>query len=85
MHSTTPHLGQGAGLAIEDALVLADELTKASSPEEAFKNYRDRRFERCDYIVKSSLGICLGQLGKGPLIDNSQATADSIAVVAKPI
>ena len=85
VHSTTPHLGQGAGLAIEDALVLADELTKASSPEEAFKNYRDRRFERCDYIVKSSLGICLGQLGKGPLIDNSQATADSIAVVAKPI
>ncbi|MDB9969557.1 FAD-dependent oxidoreductase [Porticoccaceae bacterium] len=85
VHSTTPHLGQGAGLAIEDALVLADELTKASTPEEAFKNYRDRRFERCDYIVKSSLGICLGQLGKGPLIDNSQATADSIAVVAKPI
>lgn len=85
VHSTTPHLGQGAGLAIEDALVLADELTQASTPEEAFKNYRDRRFERCDYIVKSSLAICMGQLGKGPLVDNSEATAKSIAVVAKPI
>ncbi|MEP3655531.1 MAG: FAD-dependent oxidoreductase [Litorimonas sp.] len=85
VHSTTPHLGQGAGLAIEDALVLADELTKAATPIEAFKNYRDRRFERCDYIVKSSLAICLGQLGKGPLVDNGKATADSIAVVSKPI
>lgn len=85
VHSTTPHLGQGAGLAIEDALVLADELTKASTPAEAFKKYRDRRFERCDYIVKKSLSICMGQLGKGPLVDNSEATAESIAVVAKPI
>jgi len=85
VHSTTPHLGQGAGLAIEDALVLADELSKASSPTEAFKRYRDRRFERCNYIVKKSLAICMGQLGKGPLVDNSEATAESIGVVAKPI
>ncbi len=85
VHSTTPHLGQGAGLAIEDAIVLADELSKASTPSEAFKNYRDRRFERCDYVVKKSLAICMGQLGKGPLIDNSEATAESIGVVAKPI
>jgi len=85
VHATTPHLGQGAGLAIEDALVLADELTKASNPIEAFKSYRDRRFERCDYIVKKSLAICYGQLGKGPLVDNSEATAESIGVVAKPI
>jgi 2-polyprenyl-6-methoxyphenol hydroxylase-like FAD-dependent oxidoreductase len=85
VHSTTPHLGQGAGLAIEDAIVLADELGKSESPNEAFKNYRDRRFERCDYIVKNSLAICNGQLGKGPLVDNSEATAKSIAVVSKPI
>lgn len=85
VHATTPHLGQGAGLAIEDALVLADELPKASTPVEAFEKYRDRRFERCDYIVKSSLAICMGQLGKGPLVDNSKATAESVAVVAQPI
>jgi len=85
VHATTPHLGQGAGLAIEDALVLADELTKASNPVEAFKSYRDRRFERCDYIVKKSLAICYGQLGKGPLVDNSEATAESIGLVGKPI
>ena len=85
VHSTTPHLGQGAGLAIEDAIVLADELTKASKPEQAFENYRNRRFERCDYIVKASLEICLGQLGKGPLVDVGEATAKASAVVSKPI
>jgi len=85
VHATTPHLGQGAGLAIEDALVLADELTKAKMPTEALQKYRDRRFERCDYIVKNSLAICNGQLGKGPLVDNSKATAESIAVVSEPI
>ncbi len=85
VHSTTPHLGQGAGLAIEDALVLADELAKAATPQEAFKQYRDRRFERCNYIVKKSLAICMGQLGKGPLVDNAQATGESIGVVSQPI
>ena len=85
IHGTTPHLGQGAGLAIEDSLVIADELSKAATPEEAFAKYRDRRFERCDYIVKNSLAICKGQLGEGPLIDNSKASAEAIGVVSQPI
>ncbi len=85
VHGTTPHLGQGAGLAIEDSLVIADELSKAETPEEAFEKYRARRFERCDYIVKNSLAICKGQLGEGPLIDNSKASGEAIAVVSQPI
>lgn len=85
VHATTPHLGQGAGLAIEDALVIADELSKGSDVETAFKAYRDRRFKRCDYVVKSSLAICMGQLGKGPLVDNHKATAEMFQVVAEPI
>lgn len=85
VHGTTPHLGQGAGLAIEDSLVIADELSKASTPEGAFQNYRTRRFDRCDYIVKNSLAICKGQLGEGPPVDTGQATAEAIAVVSEPI
>ena len=85
VHATTPHLGQGAGLAIEDAIVIADELAKTDDVEAAFKAYRNRRFERCAYVVDSSLAICMGQLGKGPLIDNSKATAEMFEVVAKPI
>ncbi len=85
VHATTPHLGQGAGLAIEDALVIAEELSKASTVEEAFAAYRARRFERCEYVVKRSLEICKGQLGEGPLIDNSKATAEMFGVISQPI
>ncbi len=85
VHTTTPHLGQGAGLAIEDGLVLAEELARCDDIEAAFSAYRDRRFERCAYIVRASLAICMGQLGKGPLIDNARATAEMFAVTAQPI
>lgn len=85
VHATTPHLGQGAGLAIEDAIVLADELAQAASPEAAFAAYRNRRFERCAYIVDTSLAICMGQIGKGPPVDNAQATAGMFRLVSEPI
>jgi len=85
VHATTPHLGQGAGLAIEDSLVLADELARQADVESAFQAYRARRFERCAYIVRASLAICMGQLGKGPPVDNAKATAEMFAVTAQPI
>lgn len=85
VHATTPHLGQGAGMAIEDGLVLADELGKADDIETALAAYRARRFERCRYIVENSLAICMGQLGKGPPVDNHKATAEMFQVVAQPI
>jgi 2-polyprenyl-6-methoxyphenol hydroxylase-like FAD-dependent oxidoreductase len=85
VHSTTPHLGQGAGMAIEDSLVLAEELSNASSPEDAFVRYRDRRFERCRFIVETSRAICYGQLGKGPVVDYAQAAQDMYRVISAPI
>lgn len=85
VHATTPHLGQGAGMAIEDAIVLAEEIERHDTPEAAFAAYRDRRFERCRYIVEESLAICRGQLGLGPLVDNAKATAAMFEVTARPI
>jgi 2-polyprenyl-6-methoxyphenol hydroxylase-like FAD-dependent oxidoreductase len=85
VHASTPHLGQGGGMAIEDSLVLAEELARGADIESALAAYRERRFERCRYIVESSLAICMGQLGHGPPIDNAQATAEMFARVAEPI
>jgi 2-polyprenyl-6-methoxyphenol hydroxylase-like FAD-dependent oxidoreductase len=85
VHATTPHLGQGAGMAVEDGIVLAEELERHDTPEAAFTAYRDRRFERCRYIVESSLAICHGQLGKGPPVDNARATAEMFERAAQPI
>lgn len=85
IHATTPHLGQGAGMAIEDAIVLAEELARAPTPEAAFQAYRARRYERCRYIVEASKAICDSQLGKGPPVEQATATRDMFHVVAEPI
>lgn len=85
IHATTPHLGQGAGMAIEDSLVLADELSRHDNLDTALTAYRDRRFDRCAYIVRESLAICHGQIGRGPPVDNAKATHAMFAIVAPPI
>lgn len=85
VHATTPHLGQGAGMAVEDAIVLAEELDREPDVATACVNYRSRRYERCSYIVNTSLSICYGQLGKVPPVDMHQATAGMFATVSQPI
>lgn len=85
VHSTTPHLGQGAGMAIEDSIVLAEELARAASPEKSFRAYRERRFERCRYIVETSRAICESQLGQRPHIDQAGAVREMFEVTAQPI
>jgi len=84
VHTTTPHLGQGAGMAIEDALVLADEIIRHGEPQAAFQAYRARRYERCRYIVEASLAICEAQLAGRP-VDQSAANRQMFEVVSKPI
>ncbi|MFC3579167.1 FAD-dependent oxidoreductase [Sphingomonas hylomeconis] len=85
IHATTPHLGQGAGMAIEDSIVLAEELSRHDTPDAAFTAYRERRYDRCAYIVQSSLAICRGQLGLSEPVDNAVATREMFAAVSQPI
>ena len=85
VHATTPHLGQGAGMAIEDSIVLAEEIAAREDLESAFNAYRNRRFDRCKYIVEASRAISYGQTGQGPLIDQPTATKDMFAVISAPI
>ncbi len=85
VHATTPHLGQGAGMAIEDAVVLADELASAEDPPAAFRAYQARRRERCAFICELSRAICNAQLGKGPPVDYAGLNRDMFELMAKPV
>lgn len=85
VHATTPHLGQGAGLAIEDSLVLAEEVTTRASLAEAFVAYRERRYERCKFIVESSISVGEYQLGKRDALDYSALARRMFEVTAAPI
>lgn len=85
VHATTPHLGQGAGMAIEDAIVLAEEIDRADTATDAFTTYQSRRHDRCKYIVNASLAICRGQLGLAPAPDQATASMEMFQETAKPI
>lgn len=65
VHATTPHLASGAGMAVESALVLADELDKAATVEAGLAAYQNRRFDRCRDIVETSISVGALQLQGG--------------------
>jgi 2-polyprenyl-6-methoxyphenol hydroxylase-like FAD-dependent oxidoreductase len=85
VHATTPHLGQGAGMAIEDSIVLAEELAQHPDPEAAFAAFRARRIDRCRYIVEQSKAISFGQTGQGPRVDQGKVTHEMFQMTAQPI
>ncbi|MCK0473448.1 FAD-dependent monooxygenase [Halalkalibacter sp. APA_J-10(15)] len=53
-HATTPNLGQGACLALEDSVILAKKLEQSTSISEAIKNFEKKRIKRAKFIVNSS-------------------------------
>lgn len=65
VHATTPHLASGAGMAVESAIVLAQELAKADSVDAALLAYQERRFDRCKDVIDSSVEIGKLQLAHG--------------------
>lgn len=53
-HATTPNLGQGAGMALEDALALVRCLRTASDPSAALAAYEAMRSARVAAVVRTS-------------------------------
>ncbi|HEY9605490.1 MAG TPA: FAD-dependent monooxygenase [Allocoleopsis sp.] len=64
-HPTLPTMGQGACMALEDALVVTKCLLEQRHPTEAFRQYESLRLERTKKIVQQSLAI-----GKSFQIEN---------------
>ena len=67
-HATTPHLASGAGMAVESAIVLVEELLRPGrTVQEGLAAYEERRFDRCKFVVETSIGVGQMQLaGAGP-------------------
>jgi 2-polyprenyl-6-methoxyphenol hydroxylase-like FAD-dependent oxidoreductase len=59
-HATTPHVGYGAGLAVEDAVVLAELLRQPAPLDQVLEQFVKRRYERCRTVVEGS--VRLGEL-----------------------
>jgi 2-polyprenyl-6-methoxyphenol hydroxylase-like FAD-dependent oxidoreductase len=84
-HATTPHLAAGAALGMEDAIVLVEELDKASSIEAAATAYTKRRFERCRMVVENSLRLGEIEMTGVESPEHAQVMRDSSIALMAPI
>lgn len=85
VHATTPHLASGACIGIEDALVLADELSKVVTVPAALQAFQDRRWERCRMVVENSRRLGEIEMEGGSKEEHAQIMRDSLMALAQPI
>lgn len=56
-HAGTPHLAQGAAMAIEDAVVLSEMLAASGVSQETLINFTERRMPRCKLVYETGLQL----------------------------
>lgn len=85
VHATTPHMAAGAGIGIEDGIVLAEELGRAATLDAALAAFQTRRWDRCRLVVENS-----GRLGEievcgGDKAEHAQIMRETHMSLAQPI
>lgn len=85
VHATTPHLAAGACIGIEDALVLAEELGRATNVGTALEAWQERRWERCRMVVENSARLGEIEIAGGDKAEHAQIMRDSQIALAQPI
>lgn len=84
-HPTTPQLASGAGIAVEDALVLAEEFTRGLPVEETLQAYTERREWRCRLVVSSSVKIGQLEQARAPVEEQTAIVEYALARLAEPV
>jgi 2-polyprenyl-6-methoxyphenol hydroxylase-like FAD-dependent oxidoreductase len=84
-HATTPHVGYGAGLAIEDAVVLGELAARIDDVETLFTEFTARRYERCRVILEGSVAIGDLELAEAPFAEQRELSASLGQVIRQPI
>jgi 2-polyprenyl-6-methoxyphenol hydroxylase-like FAD-dependent oxidoreductase len=84
VHATTPHLASGAGMAIEDGIVLAEELARDGDIDAALARFMLRRFGRGKLVVENSLRLGELELTHGSMTEYSRVMTSAAAALAQP-
>jgi 2-polyprenyl-6-methoxyphenol hydroxylase-like FAD-dependent oxidoreductase len=79
-HAPTPHLGQGATIAIEDGVLIGRLLQQDQPLDVVLAEFMKRRFERCKFIVDTSFQ--LGEWEKLAWQERPDPNADPASVIA---
>ncbi len=83
-HATTAHMGMGGGMALEDAVVLAQCVDKASTLEEALETFMARRLPRVRHVVESSVKLSHLEQSKAPPGANRALMNEAFEAIAAP-
>jgi len=83
-HATTAHLTSIGGMAIEDGVVLAEELTGAESVEVALESFQRRRIDRVRMVVDTSEQLLRMQLEDADQRDIALVRNKALTMLAGP-
>ncbi|MCA0243466.1 MAG: FAD-dependent monooxygenase [Proteobacteria bacterium] len=83
-HATTAHMGMGAGMALEDAVVLAQCIAKAPTLQQAYASFMDRRYERVRIVVETSLALSKMEQSGASNADYMAKLGAAYAQIARP-
>jgi 2-polyprenyl-6-methoxyphenol hydroxylase-like FAD-dependent oxidoreductase len=84
-HACAPHLGQGAGMAIEDAVVLAEEMGRDQGIGAALAQFMVRRRARVQYIWQASEELAAAEIAGDAGIDRRALYQQMVDRTAQPI
>jgi len=85
VHATTPHCAYGAGLAVEDAVVLAELLADGMEIEAAMPRFVARRYERCRHVVEGSCLLGELEMSHAPVDEHRRVSNEMASFIAQPI
>jgi 2-polyprenyl-6-methoxyphenol hydroxylase-like FAD-dependent oxidoreductase len=83
-HATTAHMGMGAGMALEDAVVLAQEIAAAETLADAYDAFMLRRFERVKTVALTSLALSRLEQEGAPPSEAPKLQGPAFAAIAGP-
>jgi 2-polyprenyl-6-methoxyphenol hydroxylase-like FAD-dependent oxidoreductase len=84
VHATTPHTAYGAGLAVEDAIVLSELVSVRQPLPDVFDTFTKRRCDRSRAVVETAVAIGQFQLHPGTAEELKGIVDAAHAAVALP-
>lgn len=84
-HPTTPQLASGAGMGIEDALVLAEIFEKQANVDAAFAEFMQRREQRCRLVTQSSMQIGRLEQQRAPVEQQTAIVSKALEILKEAI
>jgi 2-polyprenyl-6-methoxyphenol hydroxylase-like FAD-dependent oxidoreductase len=78
-------MAYGCGLAVEDAVVLAELVDKGTSVPDILQRFMERRYERCRMVVEGSVKLGELEIAHASMAEHQAVSATIGRAIAQPI